>query len=196
MLPYLLALALTITPVALLFARFEYRRRGKLSVLGLMLLCVMILVPNLMLEFATVYAIPSTPLGYVGVLIGTAGLVLCLVSLAVFRSPLKVLCLDVGTLAVTGPYRWSRNPQYVGWFMFLLGFALNDWSWWCFVALLIVVSYIHLLILVEEEHLYRTFGEEYAEYCRTVPRYFGMPRESRRQPGSQEGGKRFPGLHG
>ena len=175
MLTYLLVLALMITPIALLFARFEYRRRGNLSALGLLLLIVMIFVPNLMLDYAMEYEMPSTPLDYIGILVGAAGIMLVLVSFVVFRSPLKVLCLDVGTLAVTGPYRWSRNPQYIGFFLFLLGFALNDWSWWCLVALSIVASYIHLLILVEEEHLKRTFGERYAEYCRTVPRYVGRP---------------------
>ena len=176
MLPYLFALALIITPVAILFARSEYRRGGKLSALGLAGLIVMIFVPNLMLEYATTYAMPSTPLDYVGVLVGLAGALLCVMSMLVFGSPLKVLCLDAGTLTLKGPYRWSRNPQYLGWFMFLLGFALNDWSWWCLAALAIVATYVHLLVLVEEEHLQRTFGERYAEYCRSVPRYLGRPR--------------------
>lgn len=175
MLVYLLLLALAITPVALLVARFEYRRRGKLGALGLSLILVMFLAPNLILEYATVYEMPSTPLDYFGVLVGAAGALLCLVSMVAFRSPLKVLCLDPGTLALNGPYRWSRNPQYVGWFMFLLGFALNDWSWWCFAAMVIVASYLHLLILIEEEHLNRVFGEPYAKYRRTVARYFGGP---------------------
>ncbi len=168
----LLALALIITPVALLFARFEYRRRGRLSVFGLLLLMAMIFVPNLMLDYAMEYEMPSTLLDYVGVLIGVAGTVLCVLSMIAFRSPLKILCLDAGTLSLRGPYRWSRNPQYIGFFLFLAGFALNDWSWWCLLILTIIASYMHLLILVEEEHLLRTFGEQYARYCRTVPRYF------------------------
>ena len=172
MLPVLLALTLVITPVALVVARIEYRRRGKLSGLGLSLIIAMILSCNLILDYATTYAMPSTLLDYIGVLVGVAGLLLCLVSIAVFRSPLKVLCLSTGTLAVTGPYRWSRNPQYIGWFLFLLGYALNDWSWWCFAAMLIVTVYIHALILIEEEHLHRVFGTRYAEYRRAVPRYF------------------------
>ncbi|MGB5448301.1 MAG: isoprenylcysteine carboxylmethyltransferase family protein [Woeseiaceae bacterium] len=175
MLTYFFMLALAITPVALLFARFEYRRRGNLSALGLSLVLAMFLAPNLILEYATTYEMPSTPLDYVGVLVGATGVLLCLVSMFVFRSPLKVLCLDAGTLAMKGPYRWSRNPQYVGWFMFLLGFALNDWSWWCLVALVIVATYLHLLILIEEEHLNRVFGEQYARYRRNVSRYCGRP---------------------
>jgi len=79
-------------------------------------------------------------------------------------------------LTVTGPYRWSRNPQYVGWFLFLLGFALNDWSLWCLAALLVVAISLHLLVLVEEEHLRRVFGEPYVEFCRRIPRYVGWGR--------------------
>ena len=173
MLPKLFVLALVLTPIALLFARFEYRRRGRLSVLGLSLLIAMIFVPNLMLDYATKYEMPTTVLDYAGIGIAAAGLVLCLVSMVVFRSPLNVLCLDVGALTLTGPYRWSRNPQYIGFFAFLFGFALTDWSWWCLVTMVIIATYMHLLILVEEEHLRRTFGEKYTDFCQAVPRYFG-----------------------
>ncbi len=176
MLTYLCALAIVVAAVALLYARREYRLRGELSVLGLALLCAMILVPNLVLEYATTYEMPATLLDYVGVAVGVVGIVLCLASIVSFRSPLKVLCLDAGQLTRTGPYRWSRNPQYIGWFLFLLGFALNDWSWWCFAAIVIIVTHLHLLVLVEEEHLRRIFGERYIEYCRFVPRYFAWPR--------------------
>ncbi len=172
MLVRLLVLALIITPSALLFARYEYRRRGKLSAIGLLLLLVMIFVPNLMLDYAIDYEMLSTLLDYVGVLIGVAGTVLCVLAMFAFRSPLKILCLNTGTLSLHGPYRWSRNPQYIGFFLFLFGFALNDWSLWCLVVMLIIASYMHFLILVEEEHLIRVFGEQYAKYCRTVPRYF------------------------
>jgi len=176
MLAYFLALTVPVAAVALIYARWEYRRLGKLSLLGLFLLCAMLFVPNLVLEYATRYEMPSTPLDYVGVLIGAIGLALCLVSIIFFRSVLKVLCVDSGKLTVTGPYRWSRNPQYVGWFLFLLGFALNDWSLWCLAALLVVAISLHLLVLVEEEHLRRVFGEPYVEFSRKIPRYVGWGR--------------------
>jgi protein-S-isoprenylcysteine O-methyltransferase Ste14 len=176
-LAYLLALTVPVTAVALIYARWEYRRLGKLSLLGLFLLCVMFFVPNLVLEYATRYEMPSTYLDYFGVLIGTIGLALCLVGVIFFRSILKALCVDAGKLTVTGPYRWSRNPQYVGWFLFLLGFALNDWSLWCLAALLVVAISLHLLVLIEEEHLRRVFGEQYVEFCRKIPRYAGWGRQ-------------------
>lgn len=61
----------------------------------------------------------------------------------------------------------------MGYFLFLLGFALNDWSTWCLAALLVVATSLHLLVLIEEEHLRRIFGENYVAFCRDTPRYFG-----------------------
>jgi len=176
MLRVLLITAIPLATIALLYARWEYRKQGQLSLLGLALLCAMLFVPNLMLEYATSYQLPRSPLNYAGTVIALFGLAVLLISIVSFHSMKKVLCVDPGKLATTGPYRWSRNPQYVGWFLFQLGFALNDWSLWCLAALLISGISLHLLVLVEEEHLHRTFGEQYAEFCRSIPRYAGWGR--------------------
>jgi protein-S-isoprenylcysteine O-methyltransferase Ste14 len=173
MLVSLLSLALAVSTVALLYARWEYRKRGKLTALGTALLCTMLITPNLVLEHATTYELPHSVLDYIGVVVGSVGIVLCLVSIARFRSMSKVLCLDAGKLTTAGPYRWSRNPQYVGYFLFLIGLALNDWSLWCVAVLLVVAISLHLLVLVEEEHLRSIFGEQYIGFCRKVPRYMG-----------------------
>jgi protein-S-isoprenylcysteine O-methyltransferase Ste14 len=175
-LTFLLALTVPVTAVALLYARWEYRKRGKLTLMGTMLLCAMLIVPNVILEFSTTYKMPDTPLDYFGVFVGVVGLLLCLFSITTFNSLLKVLCFDPGTLATTGPYKWSRNPQYVGWFLFLLGFSLTDWSLWCLAVLLVVAISLHLLVLVEEEHLRGVFGEQYVEFQRAIPRYAGWGR--------------------
>jgi len=170
---FLLISSVPVTTAAILYARWEYRKRGKLTLLGLALLSAMLFVPNLILHYATNYEMPRTLLDFVGVLIGGVGLALCLVSITIFRSMLKTLCISTGNLTTAGPYRWSRNPQYVGWFFFLLGFALNDWSLWCLAALFVVAISLHLMVLVEEEHLLRSFGEPYVEFSSKVPRYIG-----------------------
>lgn len=170
---FLLVLTVPVAAAALLVARREYRQRGKLSIAGLALVCAMLLVPILLLHTAISYALPVTLLDFLGVVTGAAGLALCLASMRIFHSAAKVFCLDAGKLTTWGPYRWSRNPQYVGAFLFLLGFALNEPSLWSLAALLAIAASLHLLVLVEEEHLLRTFGEGYAQFCRTVPRYVG-----------------------
>jgi len=169
----LAVISIATSTIALLYARWEYARRGKLSLLGLLLLCAMLFVPNLMVHFVFDYTLPSTVLDYFGALLALAGLVVCLAGMGNFRSITKILCLDTGELALNGPYRWSRNPQYVGWLLFLLGFALNDWSEWCLAALLIVATSLHFLVLIEEQHLRRVFGEPYVEFRNKTPRYLG-----------------------
>ena len=170
---YLLSLAVLVSIVALFYARWEYRKRGRLKLLGLFLLCGMLFMQNLVLEYATSYEIPGTLVDYIGVFVAVAGITLCLAGITLFRSVAKVMCQDAGTLTETGIYHWSRNPQYVGYFLFLLGFALNDWSLWCLATLLVVAISLHLLVLIEEEHLRRVFGEQYVDFCQRVPRYVG-----------------------
>lgn len=173
MLGDMLALAVLVSVVALLYARWEYRKRGRLTLVGLFLLCGMLLMQNLVLEYATSYEIPSTLVDYIGVFVAVAGIILCLAGIIPFRSVPKMMCQDVGALTKSGIYHWSRNPQYVGYLLFLLGFALTDWSIWCLAALLVVAISLHLLVLIEEEHLRRVFGEQYIDFCHRVPRYVG-----------------------
>lgn len=178
MLVALLIVSAPLTAWALWNARREYRAHGRLTHLGLLGLCATLFVPNLMLEYATTYEWPDSALGIVGVLVAAAGLAVCLAGMVAFRSGRKWLCLDAGELTVSGPYRWSRNPQYIGYFLFLLGFAMIDWSWWCLAALALSAAALHLMVLVEEEHLRRVFGSTYREFCQRSPRYLGWPRRA------------------
>jgi len=174
MLGDMLALAILVSVVALLYARWEYRKRGRLTLTGLFLLCSMLFLQNLVLEYATSYKMPGTLVAYIGVFVAGAGIILCLAGIIRFRSIPKMMCQEVGALTESGIYRWSRNPQYVGYLLFLLGFALTDWSPWCLAVLLVVVISLHLLVLIEEEHLCRVFGERYIDFRRRVPRYAGL----------------------
>ncbi len=171
MLTWLLLLTLPVSAVALIYTRWDYRKDGKLSITGASLLCLMLVVPNLVLEYATRYEFPGNTLDYVGVLVGLAGLALCLAGMVNFKSVPRVFGRDTDRLVVRGIYRWSRNPQYLGWWLFVLGFSLMDWSLWCLAALLVVAVSLHLLVLIEEEHLLRTFGGGYSAYCQKVRRY-------------------------
>jgi protein-S-isoprenylcysteine O-methyltransferase Ste14 len=60
---------------------------------------------------------------------------------------------------------------------FLLGFALAWWTPLVVVGLLGYAALAYAVTLVEEEHLMRTYGASYREYCQRVLRYLGFPKE-------------------
>ncbi len=81
---------------------------------------------------------------------------------ALFDAPRK--------LVARGPYRYVRNPMYLGAALLLLGFGLYQRSpsivlfvpaWWLLFHLLVV--------LYEEVTVREKFGADYEEYCRRTP---------------------------
>jgi len=75
-------------------------------------------------------------------------------------------------LVIVGPYRFVRNPIYIGAIVTMLGAAMFLWSGWLAVYALAVLIVTHLLvILYEEPHLRRVFGQPYEDYLRTVHRW-------------------------
>jgi protein-S-isoprenylcysteine O-methyltransferase Ste14 len=87
-------------------------------------------------------------------------------------------------LVVWGPYRWVRNPIYVGGFVIILGqlMLFRHWSLRLFATTAAFVVLFHFgVVLLEEPQLRRRFGPEYDDFCRHVPRW--IPRF---RPWSQE----------
>jgi len=76
-------------------------------------------------------------------------------------------------LVIRGPYRFVRNPMYIGAGLALAGAAL-------FYRSLPILGYtvffflvVHLFVVgYEEPTLRRTFGQEYAAYCERVGRWW------------------------
>jgi protein-S-isoprenylcysteine O-methyltransferase Ste14 len=75
-----------------------------------------------------------------------------------------------------GPYKFVRNPMYVGGFAVLFGFGLFERSPAILLFSLPWLLGAHLLvILYEEPHLRATFGAPYEAYCRSVRRWLPRP---------------------
>ena len=75
-------------------------------------------------------------------------------------------------LVVDGPYRYTRNPLYLGMTLLYAGIALGANSAWILgllVPLLIVLHYG--VIFREEAYLERKFGDAYRAYKATVRRW-------------------------
>jgi protein-S-isoprenylcysteine O-methyltransferase Ste14 len=74
-----------------------------------------------------------------------------------------------------GPYRYVRNPMYVGGLFFLAGLALLEGSVSILIFAAVLFIAAHLLVVLYEEPVLRSrFGESYASYLRSVPRW--LPR--------------------
>src|ERR1700704_1337042 len=74
------------------------------------------------------------------------------------------------TLAVSGPYAYTRNPLYLGSVLMGLGFAVAARSWWVGGALGVMFLAIYLPVIQDEETFLRQRFPEFEEYARRVPR--------------------------
>lgn len=76
-------------------------------------------------------------------------------------------------LVVSGPYRFVRNPMYVGAAVALVGAALYyeslQLAWYALGFLLIMEAFVRLY---EEPILRKMFGQEYHDYCVRVGRWW------------------------
>ena len=70
-----------------------------------------------------------------------------------------------------GPYRFTRNPMYLGHLIFMLGLALTFWSWLALVILIGRAYWFHQRVLRDEVRLEKIFGAEYAAYRARVKRW-------------------------
>jgi protein-S-isoprenylcysteine O-methyltransferase Ste14 len=71
----------------------------------------------------------------------------------------------------TGPYRYTRNPMYLGHLIFMLGLAVTFWSWFALLLLAARAVWFHRRVLRDEKRLEARFGAAYIAYCRRVSRW-------------------------
>lgn len=75
--------------------------------------------------------------------------------------------------AVGGPYRYVRNPLYLGTYLMAVGTALAAQAWIVLALASVIFAIIyHYIILDEEIKLRELFGQPYLRYCELVPRFF------------------------
>lgn len=88
---------------------------------------------------------------------------------------------DPNVLVVQGPFRWSRNPMYLGLSLVAssVPFALGAWAAWL-GPVLYVLWLERVVIPFEESRMEAVFGEAYAGYRRQVRRWFGRRSDGHR----------------
>ena len=80
--------------------------------------------------------------------------------------------LPTTTIVDSGPFRFTRNPIYVGMMLGLIGLAIAFNSLWLLLMLVpfaIVIRYA--VVAREEAYLDRKFGDAYRGYCSRVRRW-------------------------
>jgi protein-S-isoprenylcysteine O-methyltransferase Ste14 len=118
--------------------------------------------------FAAVFALLSHPTLtclWCGIAIASLGLLLRIWSAGYLRKH-RELC-------VAGPYRWTRNPLYLGSFFLGVGFSLAACSKWILLLFLFLFLAIYIPVMRrEEEELIQAYGSEYEEYRKQVRAFF------------------------
>ncbi len=119
-------------------------------------------------------AVPTgaRPVGVVLMILGAAIVLSCLATFAFVGRGTPAPFDPPRELVPVGPYRFVRNPMYVGALIVLLGFALYERSAAALGFVLFAWLLAHLLVvLIEEPGLERRFGESYLRYKASVRRW-------------------------
>jgi protein-S-isoprenylcysteine O-methyltransferase Ste14 len=74
-------------------------------------------------------------------------------------------------IITSGPYRFTRNPMYLGHLIFMLGLVITLRSWFALALLAARAVWFHCRVLGDEARLQARFGPDYASYRASVKRW-------------------------
>jgi protein-S-isoprenylcysteine O-methyltransferase Ste14 len=167
---------LVFSAFSLWYLRREYRRRGKLGWFG-SLIHVLVYAAHGMfcgvLLFGPQGIAVLSPLAWIGIPLMVLGVGITIYAMDLFRTFSRWVGNRTPGLQTGGLYRYSRNPQFVGYGLLILGCVLAWWNTWAWLGMLSYCILVYGVARVEEEHLTRVYGETYREYCARVPRFLG-----------------------
>ncbi len=109
-----------------------------------------------------------------GMVFGAGGMALLITCWGLFKTRGTSIRPDhpATALIIAGPYRYSRNPIYVGLLLLYVALALLLAIGWFYVFLPGIVAYLRFFVIPREEaYLLRRFGEEYEAYTHRVGRW-------------------------
>jgi len=118
--------------------------------------------------------IPSAMIRCIGAAIGFAGIFIFITAMVTMQNNWRagVDPLAKTTLITHGIYRFSRNPAFLGFDLFYLGFTLLFFNIFQLIFFLCCIIILHLQILEEEKYLITAFGSDYNNYKQKTARYF------------------------
>jgi protein-S-isoprenylcysteine O-methyltransferase Ste14 len=74
-------------------------------------------------------------------------------------------------IIAAGPYRYTRNPMYLGHLIFMTGLVITFRSWFALILLVARAMWFQWRVLHDEARLEREFGVEYSAYRGRVKRW-------------------------
>jgi len=110
----------------------------------------------------------------VGITFIALGFALAIRSVQMFRrAGTNVVPGEPATALVTaGPYRFTRNPIYIGFVLVYFGLSIVLTSMWVLLLLFPTLVILHRGVVKREEaYLERKFGDAYRAYKARVPRW-------------------------
>lgn len=78
-------------------------------------------------------------------------------------------------LVISGPFAYVRNPLYVGNILIYTGLGVMSFAlfpYFQIAGLLFFSIQYHLIVKEEELYLHNTYGADYDDYVKNVPRFF------------------------
>jgi protein-S-isoprenylcysteine O-methyltransferase Ste14 len=119
------------------------------------------------------FTVPALVAGVLLLLMGGTTYAWCIWNFAAFGRGTPAPIDAPKKLVIRGLYRYVRNPMYVGVLLVILGWALMFKSKPLFAYAVVVGLCFHLVVvLYEEHHLSREFGDRYEQYRSEVGRWF------------------------
>ena len=119
--------------------------------------------------------LPGLPLAPAGLALIASGVVLAVWAVILFRragTEVDPASLTNRALVTAGPYRFTRNPIYLGLVLAALGIAVWVGAWPMFLApaaVFLTLDRVH--IPFEEAKMRRQFAAEFDDYVRRVRRW-------------------------
>jgi protein-S-isoprenylcysteine O-methyltransferase Ste14 len=119
-------------------------------------------------------ALSGTPWRTLALVLGSAGLVLGLSGFSRFMAARTTFTHlhPSRALVIRGPYRFTRNPMYIGLMMVYVACCL--WTGHAWPLLLTPLGFLWIdrrVVRSEERHLRQRFGPEYERYLASVRRW-------------------------
>jgi protein-S-isoprenylcysteine O-methyltransferase Ste14 len=120
---------------------------------------------------ATGRSAPMLWFGWLGVALGLLFMIWGMITFRRHRTAI-IPILPASRLVMSGPYRLSRNPMYVGFTTLYVGASLLANALWPLLLLPIVLALlVRLVIRKEERYLADAFGPAYEIYRQRVRRW-------------------------